>query len=274
MPNRIDKAFDRARAGNQAAFMPFITAGDPDIETTGTLIVEMARRGADLVELGIPYSDPIADGPTIQASYVRALDQGVRLDGIFDMIARVRERCRIALLTMVSFSIVSRVGPAEYFARADAAGVDGVIIPDLPADEGDDVAELAEASGLHTAFLVAPTTRSKRMKSIARRSGGFIYYIAVTGTTGARDHLPHDLAQHLERLRSFTTKPVAVGFGVSRPEQVRAVAQIADGVIVGSAIVKKIHQLADKPREALLSEVGDLVQSLADAKIRTPEEEA
>ena len=268
MPNRIDEAFQKARAENRAAFMPFITAGDPDIETTGALIEALARQGADLLELGIPYSDPIADGPTIQASYVRALDRGLKLAQIFNMVRDVRTRCGLPILTMVSFSIVSRVGSDSYFVQASSAGVDGVIIPDLPVDEGGEIARQAATAGLHPVFLVAPTTPDERMQVIARSSQGFIYYISVTGTTGAREELPRDLADHIKRLRSFTKKPIAVGFGVSRPEQVRALARIADGVIVGSALVRKIHEYAGKPREALLSGVGDLAASLAAAKTR------
>jgi len=268
MRNRIDRTFRRARAENRAAFMPFITAGDPDLETTAAIIEELARRGADLVELGIPYSDPVADGPTIQASYVRALDAGFKVVEVFAMVRRLRERCSIPILTMVSFSIVTRIGPENYFKQAADAGVDGVIIPDLPADEGRAIARMAGAAGLHPVFLVAPTTPPERMKQIVRLSRGFIYYISVAGITGARNDLPTDIADHISRLRQRTNKPVAVGFGISRPEHVRAIARIADGAIVGSAIVKRIHALAHLPRPELISQVGDFVASLAEAKHR------
>ena len=248
--------------------MPFITAGDPDLETTAALIQEMARRGADLLELGIPYSDPIADGPTIQASYVRALSGGVTVEKILDRIRALRASCDIPLLTMVSYSIVYKIGTGAYFDRAAASGVDGVIIPDLPADEGGGVARLARAAGLYPVFLVAPTTPPERMKKIVQRSRGFIYYIAVTGTTGARSELPADLIEHLQRLKAMTRKPVAVGFGISSPEQVRMVGGVADGVIVGSAIVKKIHQLSDRPRDEIVAAVGDFVAELAAGKQR------
>jgi tryptophan synthase alpha chain len=266
--NRIDAAFRRTRAANAAALMPFITAGDPDLAATGALIEEFARRGADLVELGIPYSDPVADGPTIQSSYVRALEKGLKVQPIFDMIHDVRTRCELPILTMVSYSIVSRIGPESYFQRAAAAGVDGIIIPELPADEGKEVARLAESNGLDEVFLVAPTTPPDRMKAIAARSRGFIYYIAVAGTTGARNDLPLDLAEHIGRLKAATGKPVAVGFGISRPEQVAAVARVADGVIVGSALVRRVAELSSRPRADLVSGTGDFVAELAAAKTR------
>lgn len=266
MQNRIDKAFARARAANSAAFMPFLTAGDPDLATTGALIEEMARQGADMVELGIPYSDPVADGPTIQASYVRALEKGFKVAQVFEMVKDVRTRCGVPILTMVSFSLVTRMGAEEYFARAAAAGVDGVIIPDLPADEGGAVARQAEKAGLHPVFLVAPTTPGERVKAIVRRSRGFIYYVSVTGTTGARTELPTDLAEHIARVKAETKWPVAVGFGVSAPEQVAAVARVADGVIVGSAIVRKVQELADRPRAELVAGVGRFVAELAARK--------
>lgn len=268
MGNRIDQAFRRARKENRAAFMPFLTAGDPDLETTAALIEEVARRGADIIELGIPFSDPIADGPTIQASFVRALAGGVNVRGIFAMLRGVRARCEAPILTMVSFSIVSKIGPEAYFAQAAAAGVDGVIIPDLSADEGGGVAAQARAAGLDPVFLVAPTTPERRMKRIARMSRGFIYYVSVTGTTGARNELPADLAEHLRRLKAITDKPVAVGFGISRPDHVRAVAAHADGAIVGSALVTIIHALADRPREELVRGAGDFVAELAAATKR------
>jgi tryptophan synthase alpha chain len=174
----------------------------------------------------------------------------------------------VPILTMVSYSIVWRIGPESYFQRAADAGVDGVIIPELPADEGKEVARLAESNGLDEVFLVAPTTPPERMKAIAARSRGFIYYIAVAGTTGARNDLPPDLADHIARLKAATGKPIAVGFGISRPEQVAAVARVADGVIVGSALVRKVAELSSRPRAELVSATGDFVAELAMAKTR------
>ena len=268
MANRIDRAFRRARKEKRAAFMPFITAGDPDLAATAAIIEEAARRGADLIELGIPFSDPIADGPTIQASYTRALDAGFTVKAALDMVRDVRTRCKVPILTMVSFSIVSRIGPRAYFKQVASAGIDGLIIPDLPADEGKAITRLAHAAKLHTVYLVAPTTPPERMKEIAKLSRGFIYYISVTGITGARDTLPTDIAEHVGKLRALSDTPVAVGFGISRPEQVRTIAQIADGAIVGSALVKEIHELSNRPREELVKGVGDFLAALAAATRR------
>ncbi len=271
MRNRIDKAFRTARKAGRAAFMPFITAGDPDVETTEALIREMARRGADLIELGIPYSDPIADGPTIQASYTRALDKGFKVSTVFEMVRRLRETdCAVPILTMVSFSILSRIGAGEYCSRAAEAGVDGLIVPDLPADERARLSRDARKSALHTVFLVAPTTPPKRMRQIVRACSGFVYYISVAGTTGARTELPPDIAEHLKALRTATDLPVAVGFGISSPEQVGVIAKVADGAIVGSAIVKRIASLSDGPRDELVREIGDFVAALAQGTLKSP----
>lgn len=268
MANRIDKVFRQAKKENRAAFMPFLTAGDPNLETTAALIEEAARRGADIIELGIPFSDPIADGPTIQASFVRALAGGVNVRDIFAMLRDVRTRCEVPILTMVSFSIVSKIGPEAYFAQAAAAGVDGVIIPDLSADEGAGIAAQARAAKLHPVFLVAPTTPDARMKRIARLSRGFIYYVSVAGVTGARNALPADLGDQVRRLKTITDKPVAVGFGISSADHVRAVAEYADGAIVGSALVKKIHSLAGQPTGQLVKAAGDFIAELAQGATR------
>jgi tryptophan synthase alpha chain len=266
--NRIDLAFQRARAANEAAFMPFLTAGDPSLEATAALIPEMERRGADLIELGIPYSDPMADGPTIQDSYTRALAGGLKLRPIFEMVRSVRENCGLPILTMVSLSIVTRFGAPEYISLAADAGIDGLIIPDLPVEESAQVTRLAAAAGLHTVFLVAPTTPEERMRRIVRRSKGFIYYVSVAGTTGARRELPPDLVDHVKAVKAVTKTPVAVGFGVSQPEQVSAIAQFADGVIVGSAIVRKVAESSDRPLPELCEKVGEFAGSLAAAKGR------
>lgn len=262
MANRIDQTFEHLRASGGKALMPFLTAGDPDLETTAAIIRDVARRGASLIELGLPYSDPVADGPTIQASYTRALDGGVRLDDIFAMVAQLREDCDIPISTMGSFSLVMRRGVEKFVADAAASGVDGLIIPDLPVEEYATVADLAEQRGLAHIMLVAPTTPWERAEQIARRSTGFVYCISVTGITGERQALPPELADRVARLRAAAGRPICVGFGVSNPEHVRAVTGIADGAIVGSAIVRRIADLADQPREVIVAAVGEYVSDL------------
>lgn len=267
--NRIDKAFQRLRASNEAAFMPFVTAGDPNLQATAAIIKELERRGADLIELGIPYSDPMADGPTIQDSFTRALANGIKLSPIFDMVRSVRETCSIPILTMVSLSIVAQRGLEEYVTLAAESGIDGLIVPDLPVEESARLSTLAAAAKLHTVFLVAPTTPKDRMKRIVKQSKGFVYYVSVAGTTGARTDLPEDLVEHVRAVKEATKTPVAVGFGVSRPEQVAAIAKFADGIIVGSALVRKINEFSNLPLPELCAKVGDFAQSLATAKKRT-----
>jgi len=265
MGNRVVETFATLREQGSAAFMPFLTAGDPDFDTTRALILELEKNGADLIELGIPFSDPIADGPTIQASFTRALASGARVADAFAMVAALREESSIPVVTMVSYSIVARVGAEAFMQQAAEVGADGAIIPDLPVEEAREVIEVARALDLCTVFLAAPTTTPERREQVAQVSTGFIYYISVAGTTGVRDHLPEDLPQHVEELRSIADTPIAVGFGVSTPEQAAAVARIADGVIVGSAVVRRIAEHAGDERSVLLEHVGRFAATLADA---------
>ena len=263
--NRIEKTFARLREERRAAFMPFITAGDPDLDATADLVRELDRRGADLIELGVPYSDPVADGPTIQASYVRALAGGIRTGDVFDTVAAVRDEVRAPIVTMISMSLVFRMGFERFIERARAAGVDGAIVPDLPVEEAAEPARLAADADFPLVLLSAPTTPPERRRLIAETSRGFIYCVSVTGITGARDHLPREVADHVRTLKELTDTPVCVGFGVSRAEQVRRLAGVADGVIVGSAIVRLIEAHSGAPREELLRVVGDFAAGLAAA---------
>jgi len=259
---RIEERFTQLKQRGAKAFMPFITAGDPDIDTTVQIIEELARRGADLVELGIPYSDPLADGPTIQASYTRALDKRFSLWKLFDAFKKAASSIGIPVVTMVSYSIVHRVGVATYIDRAVAAGFAGAIIPDLPVEESDEVHEAAKGRDFPIIFLIAPTTPLERQKKIAEASQGFIYYVSVTGITGARDTLPEDVLKNVSALKQMTPKPVCIGFGISKPEQARELAKVGDGVIVGSAIVKIIAEYSSEPAEILVKKVGDFVEPL------------
>jgi tryptophan synthase alpha chain len=245
--------------------MPFITAGDPDLETTAALLREAAARGAALVELGLPYSDPVADGPTIQASYTRALAGGAQLDDVFAMVERVRADCPLPIAAMGSFTLVTRRGLQRFLDDAQRCGIDGLIVPDLPLEEYADLARAAEQRDLAHILLAAPTTPWERAERIAERSTGFLYYVSVTGITGERDRLPPELADRVRRLREVASVPVCVGFGISTPDHVRAVAEVADGVIVGSAIVRRIGEMAGRPREAIVQAIGAYIAELVAA---------
>ncbi len=261
----IDDVFRSLRAKKRKAFMPFVTAGDPDLEFTGQVLAEMTRRGADLCELGIPYSDPIADGPVIQASYTRALAKKIKLAQIFAMLDRDRKQLTAPVVTMVSYAIVLRHGPAAYVADALRAGVAGMIVPDLPTDESAELARICREQDFSLVPLIAPTTSRERQLQIAKAASGFIYYVSVTGITGERASLPRELFDNLRWLRGQTDLPICVGFGVSTPDHVRALAPVADGLIVGSAIVRRVAEAETRPRATVLAEVGAYVAELVAA---------
>ncbi len=266
MPNhRIDQTFSQLSAAGRKALMPYVTAGFPNLDVTADLLIHLPAAGASVIELGIPYSDPVADGPVIQASFTRALDAGLRVDDIFRTVQRVRSKVTAPILSMVSFSIVYRMGVDRYFARAAEAGLDGLIVPDLSLEEAPAIAERASAAGLKLAMLVAPTSSPDRFERIAKLSQGFIYYVAVAGTTGERDQFPPELADNVRRLRQIGGKPVCVGFGVSRPEHVRQVCRVADGAIVGSAIVRRIASAVDSgaSNDQTVAQVAAFVRELA-----------
>lgn len=243
--------------------MPFLTAGYPDLETTAALLKDFEARGVRIVELGIPFSDPIADGPTIQASYTDALAGGVTSEKIFNMVRGFRaDGGNLALVAMVSYSIVFKHGVESYLADAADAGFDGIIIPDLPLEETADLEPLAASVGLANVMLIAPTTPPERRLEIARHSRGFIYYISIAGITGERVRLPEESIQAVAELRTHTDTPVCIGFGVSNAETVAHVCEVADGAIVGSAIIHRITDAKDAPRDELIGKVGDFVSEL------------
>ncbi|MEX0712963.1 MAG: tryptophan synthase subunit alpha [Pirellulales bacterium] len=258
----IDQLFKQLRSRGQKALMPFITAGDPDLEFTADVLAELARRGAHLCELGIPYSDPIADGPVIQASYTRALAAGVKLSQILEMAGRAGAGLSMPLVTMVSYAIIHRRGPDRYVVEAARAGVAGMIVPDLLVEESARLAELCRAADLSLVQLVTPTTPRPRAVRIATSSTGFLYYVSVTGITGERTALPDSLVDDVGWLREQTELPICIGFGISTPQHVRALAPVADGLIVGSAIVRRVAEAGIRPRAQVLSEVGDYVSTL------------
>jgi tryptophan synthase alpha chain len=241
--SRLGDAFTRARAEDRGALVVYVTAGDPNLGVTRELVPLLARAGADVIELGMPYSDPVADGPTIQAAGQRALAAGATVDGILDMVRAVRARCDVPLVFMTCYNPVLQHGLEHFAAGAAAAGIDGVLISDLPPEESEDWCRIAWASGLDTIFLASPTTPPARARLIADLARGFVYAVARAGVTGAQAELPPDLPDLIRRLRGVTDKPIAVGFGISTPAQVRQVCEIADGAIVGSAVVKLIEEM-------------------------------
>lgn len=240
--NRIDAAFERARAEGRSALIVFVTAGDPDLETTAELLPELAEAGADIVELGMPHSDPVAEGPTIQASSQRALRGGVTPAQIFELCKRLRGATEVPLVLMGYANNVLARGE-EFFVEACAtSGVDGIIAVDLPWEEAPVLRAACRAKDVHQILMVAPTSSPERVVRVAQRSAGFVYCVSVTGVTGARAELPPDLGVLVQRIQRVSALPVCVGFGVSTGAQAAEVARLADGVIVGSALVQRIGQ--------------------------------
>jgi tryptophan synthase alpha chain len=264
--NEIDEVFKSLRAAKRKAFMPFLTAGDPDLQGTGVLLREVIHRGADLVEIGFPYSDPIADGPVIQASYTRALERGLKVEQILAAAEGwSKEHAQTPLVAMVSYSLILRRGQDSFLDRAQEAGFAGAIVPDLPVEESENLAAEARRRDFKLIQLITPTTPRDRAVQIAQRSTGFIYYVSVTGITGARDQLPPELRDQLAWLRTQTDLPICVGFGISKPEHVRMLKDVADGIIVGSALMQKLENLGGRRMGEVAAEIGKLVQTLRQA---------
>jgi tryptophan synthase alpha chain len=257
----IDDLFHKLRAAGQKALMPFITAGDPDLDFTSAVIRELAQGGAHLCEVGIPYSDPIADGPVIQASYTRALQKRVKLAEILQMLSHLTD-LTMPRVTMVSYAIVYRHGPEKYLTEAKAAGISGAIVPDLLVEESDELIRLCRKHDFSLIQLVTPTTPRERALRIAQSSTGFLYYVSVTGITGERQALPPSLIDNVGWLREQTDLPICIGFGISSPDHIRLLSSVADGFIVGSAFVRRIASAADRPRDEVLRDVGQFASEL------------
>jgi tryptophan synthase alpha chain len=264
--NPIDSLFSRLRAAKRKAFMPFLTTADPDVAGTVRLARALASAGANLLELGFPYSDPVADGPVIQASYTRVLDRGVKVDDMFACgklasAAAELNGGKVPVVTMTAYSLIHRRGATRFLDQAFASGFSGAIVPDLPLEEAADLANRAAIRDFKLIQLVTPTTPRERARAIARLSTGFIYCVSVTGITGTRDTLPEELLGQLAWLRQETDLPLCVGFGVSKPEHVRMLRDVADGIIVGSAIVREVER--QRPLEETAAAVAELARSLA-----------
>lgn len=262
---RIEKRFDQLKAKGAKAFMPFVTACDPSPETTVEIVSALEDSGADIIELGFAYSDPIADGPVIQDSYAKVLESRRTVDDALSVAEGIRKRSSIPLAAMVSYSIVWKRKPAEFAAAAARAGIDALIIPDLPPEEAGDMFDALQSSPLGVVFLVTPNTDARRLERIVAASRPFIYYVSVVGTTGARIQLPGDLSAGVRKVKSLTDKPVVVGFGVSTPAQAASVAQIADGVIVGSALVRVISEHRRDGSRAIVDAVRAFAGPMAEA---------
>lgn len=255
--SRIDAIFTAARQEGRTLLMPFVTAGYPSMEMTEAALPVIEKAGASIVELGFPFSDPIADGPTIAASMHDALERGVTPRDVFEMVRRVRPKTQLGLVGMVSESIVDRIGQDAFVKTAADAGLDGLIIPDADVSSAGHLRDLAADHGLSFTLLVAPNTKPDRRKVIVERCTGFVYLLARAGVTGERDAAP-DVAPGVKAVRELTDVPIAVGFGISRPEHVRAVTEAADAAIVGSALVRRMGEADDAVDAA-----GRFVKSLA-----------
>ena len=241
MNNRIISTFNGLKDNGKKALIAFITGGDPDMETTGKLVLAMEEAGADIVEIGIPFSDPVAEGPVIQEANARALAEGCTVDKLFDMVKRLREKTNIPLLFMTYANPIYAYGKDRFMAKCNEAGIDGVIIPDVPFEEKDEFEEECNRNNICLISLIAPTS-GERVEKIALKAKGFIYCVSSLGVTGTRNDINTNIAELITQVKKVSSVPCAVGFGISTPEQARNMAAISDGVIVGSAIVKLIAE--------------------------------
>ncbi len=259
--NRIDEKFQALKTQKKKAFIAFVTAGDPNLKTTEELVLAFEQSGVDIVELGVPFSDPLADGSTIQASSQRALKKGVNLEKIFHVVGRIRKKSQIPIALMTYYNPVFHYGETKFIKAAYDNGVDGVIVPDLPPEEADSLMAAARKRDIATTFFLSPTTTPKRMKHVIAVTTGFVYYVSLTGVTGARKQAPISSTQHIKSVVRVSSKPVCIGFGISNAAQVKSMSKISDGVIVGSAIVNEI--LKNKGNKNLIKNVAAFVKTLS-----------
>ncbi|MGE0824230.1 MAG: tryptophan synthase subunit alpha [Candidatus Binatia bacterium] len=257
---RIAEAFASAKARGEVALIPYLTAGDPDLETTSRLVEECVRQGADLIELGVPFSDPMADGPANQRAAERALQKGTSLRQILHLVQQLRQSITVPIILFTYYNPIFRYGGAQFADDARAAGVDGVLCVDLPPEEAEELKRETDRCQLDLIFLLAPTSSLVRARKVLTRARGFIYCVSVTGVTGVRDTLPDDLGEMVRRIRAISPVPVGVGFGISSAAQAAYVARFADAVIVGSAISRLVETHLGQPD--LVQQVGMFVGSL------------
>lgn len=265
MSGRLETTFDNLRKKGQKALIAYLMAGDPGLAETEQLVLALEEAGADIIELGVPFSDPIADGPVIQQAAERALKSGTSLRKILDSVKSLRQRTDIPIVLMLYYNSIHAMGCEEFCKAAKTAGVDGLIVPDMPPDEARPLKAPADATGLSLIFLLAPTSTADRRKLVARESHGFVYYVSLTGITGAKLSNVEDIQHNINKLKRVSVAPVAVGFGVATPEDAARVSKVADGVIVGSAIVKRIASHLQDP--GMISHVAEFVRSLKAAMV-------
>jgi len=261
--SRIAATFTRLRRAHRRAFIPFLVAGDPDLPTTLRALEVLTEAGADLLELGVPFSDPIADGPINQRAAQRALAAGVTPAAVLELVRQVRRCCELPIVLLSYYNPILQYGLGQFCRDAVAAGVDGLVIPDLPATEGDELISAARAADLDTIFLLASTSTAERIHQVTERASGFIYCVSLTGVTGVRDEVADALPALVARIRAATTLPICVGFGVSTPSQARTVAEFADGVIVGSALVALVESSGNQLEP--LSQLGASLRHAIDS---------
>ncbi|MCW8893778.1 MAG: tryptophan synthase subunit alpha [Deltaproteobacteria bacterium] len=258
--SRITNTFTRLKQRGETALIPFITAGDPDLAMTAKLVRTLEASGADLIELGMPFSDPMADGPTIQAASERALEAGTTLKKVLGLVADIRQHSQIPLVLMGYYNPIFCYGPERFIQDAAAAGVDALLLVDLPPEEAAEISSILDNAGIALITLLAPTTPPERMKQLAKAAQGYLYYVSMTGVTGAKKITPEDISAAVTTLKEMSPVPVGVGFGISTVEEARAVGEFADGVVVGSALVKIIAEHGQS--QELLPEVAKYISGL------------
>lgn len=257
--NRIDLKFNELKSKNEKAMISFVTAGDPDLETTKELVYAMEEAGSDIIELGVPYSDPIADGPTIQASSGRALSKGATIAKIMDTVKEIRVKTEIPLVYLVYYSSVFKYGIEKFIKNCSEAGIDGVIIPDLPVEERKDILEISDKYEVCLIPLIAPTSK-ERIKNIVSHASGFVYCVSTNGVTGARKEIKTNIKEYMDIVNEYTNIPKAIGFGISNAKMADELKKYCDGIIIGSAIVKKVAECKNK--EEIIKNVKEFVSGV------------
>lgn len=259
--NRIDGKFEQLKQEGRKALITFVTAGDPDLDATVDLVLAMEQGGADIVELGVPFSDPVAEGPVIQEASLRSLQNGTTLQKIFETVKTLRQKTDMPLLLMMYINTIFRFGTERFFDLCVQCGIDGVIVPDLPFEERDEIKDASQRTGVYSISLVAPTSH-ERVKMIAKEAKGFLYCVSSTGVTGMRKEFSTDFQEFFDTVNRYSPVPAAVGFGIATPEQARAMKGYCDGVIVGSAIVDLVAQYQSEAAEPVKALVSSLRQAL------------